>query len=350
MSLAAKLDAIRSRPLRLLAKGMYYGLTLQLFEQLRRRRAAQPPRARARRLPDAPGGSTWLQLTPVRDRVQFEAEMAQPAWRERVALERRLAEAHRHEETFGLRGYSIPAQQEVDFRVDRLYGAQEIDGVTVPRWRERLVCPLTGLTNRQRAMLVFLVEAGRRVARNAGRPPALLLFEQLSPLYRFLRETEQDWNVVGCEWLGAEAAPGAVVRGVRHEDAAALSLAESSVDIVASLDVFEHVPDPRRGFAEKARVLRPGGVLLMTVPFFAARDATVRRARLQGGRLEYLLPAEYHGNPMDPAGGSLVYHDFGWDLLAMIREAGFRDAFAGLYWSERYGHLGAPQTVFVGTK
>jgi hypothetical protein len=110
------------------------------------------------------------------------------------------------------------------------------------------------------------------------------------------------------------------------------------------------VPDPRRGFAEKARVLRPGGVLLMTVPFFAARDATVRRARLQGGRLEYLLPAEYHGNPMDPAGGSLVYHDFGWDLLAMIREAGFRDAFAGLYWSERYGHLGAPQTVFVGTK
>jgi len=97
-------------------------------------------------------------------------------------------------------------------------------------------------------------------------------------------------------------------------------------------------------------VLRPGGVLLMTVPFFPERDATVQRARHAGGKLEHLLPPEYHGNPIDPEGGSLVYHDFGWDLLPMIREGGFSDAFIGLYWSLEYGHLGAPQTVIIATK
>jgi hypothetical protein len=349
MSMAAKLDAIRFRPLRLLAKGIYYSLTLQLFAQLRQRRAVRPPSAQPRRLPEAPAGG-WLEVTAVRDRAQYEQEMARAAWQSRIALEQRLAAEHRNEQSFTLRGFSVPAQQQVDFHVDRLYGAEERGGITVPRWRERLVCPVTGLTNRQRAMLVFFVESGRRVAQRERRAPDALVFEQVSPLFGFLRETERDWNVIGCEWLGADVAPGAVLKGIRHEDSAALSLPDRSVDIVMSLDVFEHVPDPRRGFREKARVLRPGGVLLMTVPFFPESDATVQRARHVGGRLEHLLPPEYHGNPIDPEGGSLVYHDFGWDLLPMIREGGFRDAFVGLYWSLEYGHLGAPQTVFVATK
>jgi SAM-dependent methyltransferase len=50
-------------------------------------------------------------------------------------------------------------------------------------------------------------------------------------------------------------------------DAAALPLADASVDTVLLLDVIEHVAEPERALAEAARVLRAGGVALVTVPF-----------------------------------------------------------------------------------
>lgn len=50
-------------------------------------------------------------------------------------------------------------------------------------------------------------------------------------------------------------------------DAAALPLAAGSMDAVVCAELLEHVPDPRRVLAEAARVLRPGGRLVLTVPF-----------------------------------------------------------------------------------
>ena len=50
-------------------------------------------------------------------------------------------------------------------------------------------------------------------------------------------------------------------------DAHVLPVADASVDTILSLEVLEHVPDPDRCVAEMARALRPGGKLLITVPF-----------------------------------------------------------------------------------
>jgi SAM-dependent methyltransferase len=46
-----------------------------------------------------------------------------------------------------------------------------------------------------------------------------------------------------------------------------LPFADASVDTVLSTEVLEHVPDPRRCMREMARILKPGGRLLVTVPF-----------------------------------------------------------------------------------
>jgi SAM-dependent methyltransferase len=44
---------------------------------------------------------------------------------------------------------------------------------------------------------------------------------------------------------------------------------DTSVDVVLATETLEHVPDPEAFLAEAMRVLRPGGRLVMTVPFAA---------------------------------------------------------------------------------
>ncbi len=46
----------------------------------------------------------------------------------------------------------------------------------------------------------------------------------------------------------------------------ALPFADQSFDLVAAFDIIEHVEDDATAFAELARVCRPGGVLLLSVP------------------------------------------------------------------------------------
>ncbi len=49
-------------------------------------------------------------------------------------------------------------------------------------------------------------------------------------------------------------------------DASALPMADQSVDVVLSLELLEHVPDPNSVLAEIARVLKPGGTVMVSVP------------------------------------------------------------------------------------
>jgi SAM-dependent methyltransferase len=49
-------------------------------------------------------------------------------------------------------------------------------------------------------------------------------------------------------------------------DATRLPLADASVDVIASFETIEHVPDARALVLELRRVLRPGGVLVLSTP------------------------------------------------------------------------------------
>ena len=46
----------------------------------------------------------------------------------------------------------------------------------------------------------------------------------------------------------------------------ALPAQSESVDVITALDLLEHIPDDAAAVAEMARVLRPGGILLVMVP------------------------------------------------------------------------------------
>ena len=49
-------------------------------------------------------------------------------------------------------------------------------------------------------------------------------------------------------------------------DATELPLADNSVDMLIVLEMLEHVPDPAAVVRELARVLKPGGTVLLSVP------------------------------------------------------------------------------------
>jgi SAM-dependent methyltransferase len=272
-----------------------------------------------------------LALHEVRSAEQLAEARLQSA--DRAALERLLCEQLVGQESWTLPGFCQACDRAVALHGDWLYS----DGRTI-NFRERLVCPTCGLNNRQRFMAQLL--RGR-----VGGSSATYLYEQVTPFYAWAT-ANLPGTIVGSEYLGHDVPGGSEVEGVRHEDALALSFADSSLGAIVSNDVFEHVPDIDRSLAECARVLAPGGRLFFSIPFHET-PGTRQRATLRDGELVELLPPEYHGNPVDP-GGSLVFYDHGWDILDRCRTAGFADAYVLAYWSLLYGYLGAGlQLTFV---
>jgi SAM-dependent methyltransferase len=194
--------------------------------------------------------------------------------------------------------------------------------------RESLACVNCASNARQRAAAaVMLRELG-----SAPRP-RVYLTEQASPLFIALRRRFPKLS-------GSEFQPSLAKRfklstwlwrqrtwtWVRHGDATALRFADASLDAILCLDVLEHVPDFRAALREFARVLKPGGALLLTVPWHWTNGESREIARLRAdGGIDYLQqPPEYHGDPL--GGGVLCFHHFGWDLLDAMREAGFAEA------------------------
>lgn len=115
---------------------------------------------------------------------------------------------------------------------------------------------------------------------------------------------------------------GSAIDGVRNESLEELTFPTASLDIVLTQDVLEHVFQPARVFAEIARVLRPGGAHVFTVPYHSDLEhSRVRATRGPSGEVRRMMPAEYHADPFDTA-GSLVTMDWGRDLPHIADEAG----------------------------
>lgn len=213
-----------------------------------------------------------------------------------------------------------------------------------PSLRESLACIRCRANARQRAAVAVLRDV------LPGLQGSVYLTEQASPLYLALRR--MTWRVHGSEfgigplqrlrltaWLWRHGAFG----WIRHADVTALAFEDASLDAVLSLDVLEHVPDYRLALRQFARILRPGGNCVLTVPFHDDRRDHVLRARMAAdGRVEHLQPPQYHGDPL--GGGILCFHDFGWALLDDLRDAGFETTEAVRLQGLDYGW---PEAIWV---
>jgi SAM-dependent methyltransferase len=107
---------------------------------------------------------------------------------------------------------------------------------------------------------------------------------------------------------------GESVDGVRCEDIQATSFESSSIDLIVTEDVLEHVPSPEAAFAEIRRVLKSGGFHIGTIPVNWGRETSVARAVIENGKLRHILEPEYHGDPSRPE-GILAFTDYGQDIV-----------------------------------
>ncbi|MDT8439732.1 MAG: class I SAM-dependent methyltransferase [Wenzhouxiangellaceae bacterium] len=226
------------------------------------------------------------------------------------------------------------------------YGGSTDDEINL---REDLHCARCELNARNRAALALL----RECLPDAQAP--VYATEQASPAFRWLRAHYP--NAIGSEYFDDTSADRlqAYLRSLfdqdaqlRFEDATSLSFDDARFDALLTCDVLEHIPDYRAALAEFARVLKPGGHLILTVPFIDSQAQSILRAEIDedGNTIHHVEP-EYHGDPVSPH-GVLAYHTFAWDLLDAVRDAGFANAEWCLPWRPDRGLFGTLWMLHAG--
>lgn len=247
--------------------------------------------------------------------------------------------------SFIVRGFCSVCGESSSFNTSFLYACERAeDGREIPNWREHLACVHCGFSNRLRASL-HLFDALLRPRADA----AIYITEQTTPMYAWLKERYS--HLEGSEFLGDRVGLGEIEDGLRNEDLTRLSFADNCFDHVLSFDVIEHVIDDLAAMREVHRTLKPGGRFLFAAPFAADHANKVVRARLkEDGSVEHILPAEYHGNPVDPENGALCYRYLAWDVLDDLKRAGFVNCRVIQYWSRDLAYLGIEQFMIAADK
>jgi SAM-dependent methyltransferase len=254
-----------------------------------------------------------------------------------------MAKFGQSQPSFTVPGRCFVCNKDVEFAMNIPSGQGR--GVRPLNWREGLKCPDCCFNNRTRATIHILQQECL-----PSQDSAIYMTEQTTRLFRLVKENYP--STVGSEYLGDEVPFGQVnAKGIRNESVTGLTFPDNSLDFILSFDVFEHVPDYRKGFADCLRCLKPGGRMVFSVPFIAQSESTLVRATMGAdGTVTHLLAPEYHGDPINSKGCLCFYH-FGWEMLGSLRDSGFEKAETLLYWSIDFGYLGnGDQIIFLAKK
>jgi SAM-dependent methyltransferase len=129
---------------------------------------------------------------------------------------------------------------------------------------------------------------------------------------------------------------------IPHQDLTALTFADRSFDLVVCNELFEHISHLPMALCEAKRVLAPGGRLISTFPMAFGQEATIEKARMavESGAVEFIGEPDFHGDPIRPGHGSVVFQIPGWEILTMARAVGFSHVVMHLITSWKQGVLG----------
>lgn len=207
-------------------------------------------------------------------------------------------------------------------------------------------CPKIGCNTRQRAVAKTIrkfysdVDLGNMSVHQAAPSERALTL--------FLRETVGNYIESG---YFPDHDFGRNIGRLRNEDLEAQTFDDETFDLVIHLDVLEHVYQPFQLLREIERTLKSDGRCIFTAPTNRNRVMSEQVAFIkEDGEIETIGEPEYHGNPQDVVGGSLVTWRYGYDLPLLIsRETGFD--IEVLRWQSRSDAIMGPMTeVYILTK
>ena len=180
-------------------------------------------------------------------------------------------------------------------------------------FRDHLICSVCRSIPRERALM--------RVIKRHYPNFAELRIHESSPVPRGVSERLAGaCPSYSASFLLKDVALGTIDErsGMRCENLECLTFDDAVFDLFVTQDVLEHLFDPQSAFREIARVLKPGGAHIFTVPLVNGARASERRAtRTPSGEIEHHHEPVYHGDPVDP-GGALMTMNWGYDLAALI--------------------------------
>jgi SAM-dependent methyltransferase len=152
------------------------------------------------------------------------------------------------------------------------------------------------------------------------------------------------------EYFGSIEEFGKEQNGVLNIDLMKTGLENDSFNFIISTEVFEHIPNPYKAFAETYRILKKGGAHIFTIPYlpFAEKDE-VRAILNDKNEIVHLLEPEYHGNPIRMDDGILVFTVFSKEMISKLKHIGFTVAIDHQT-NYKYGIIGNNNYVFTATK
>lgn len=116
--------------------------------------------------------------------------------------------------------------------------------------------------------------------------------------------------------------PGDFKKGTQCQDVQNLTYEDESFDLVTSTEVFEHVPDDKKGFREVYRVLKKEGYFVFTVPLLDT-EKTIERACMKDGKIKHYLTPEFHSDRFRGKNRVLVFRNYGLDIRQKLESVGF---------------------------
>ncbi|MDJ0715930.1 MAG: class I SAM-dependent methyltransferase [Prochloraceae cyanobacterium] len=117
--------------------------------------------------------------------------------------------------------------------------------------------------------------------------------------------------------------PGLMKNSVVCQDVQHFILNNESFNLVTSTEVFEHVPDDRKGFDEVYRILKPNGYFIFTVPLSDSLTTVERCFLKPDGSIFHKLEPEYHGDRIRGQGRVLAFRNYGLDIVERLSDCGF---------------------------
>lgn len=286
-----------------------------------------------------------FQFTEIKNFEEFNnyQKQMEPIYYKRQQFEKYLSI---NNQPFTIQGYNSLIEKNVNYKIDFNSSYYNIDGIKIPNFRETCICSKTFLNNRMRGSLYVIKAKGfwKKLCKGT-----VYITEQTTPYYNYLYSLNK--KITGSEFFGNLIPLGSKKNGIRNEDITQFTFQNETFDLLLTYDVLEHVTDYKKAYKEIHRVLKKKGIVFLTVPFHTNQyKHTIRSIIDSSGKIEHILPPEYHGDPVKPNEGILCFQVFGWNLLDELRDIGFRDAGVVFYWSFFHGFLGKEQMVIYAEK